>query len=243
MSKAQRLHRLAYSLGLYIYYIISFNAHAQAMKNDDCSKSCIELEQFVEAEVENDLATIILFAEVSDADAGKSSAKGNELLNKQIQKIGADKTLLSKHATQISTSIQYNGEGRPSSWKTRAQVTLESKNFIELSKIAARFTPDFAYESIQYHLSSTAMQQIEQQMIIQAIAQFQEKSALISSAFGFKNYQLKKIQIIGIHGHESSPYKPILSSRAILAATPSTTFLESGKSNVRVTVRGSISVE
>jgi predicted secreted protein len=204
----------------------------------------IQLEHSAQQDIANDLASLGLFAEFRDKEAGVASQKAAAALTAALARVQSD-SAISDRRTALQTWMDYGPDGKTAGWRARAELTLEGKDFAALSKAAGRLSPDFAVSSVSYRLSHEARQQEEQKLITRAIASWREKAANITTALGYTGFEPRDVQVRTSSDLGGGPGMPmarmgsnmLMASSADAAPAP---VIEAGKSRVSVTIAGSV---
>ena len=202
----------------------------------------ITLEHTQQQEVANDIASVSLFFETKDKDAGLASQKATVALNNALAKLKSETGVQEKRSS-IQTYSDFGADGKVSGWRARVELTLDGSDFADLSKAASKTAPDFAFASISYRLSTETRQKEEQRLMSKAIQAFREKAQTISTAFGFSGYQLADVAVKTSSDLGSGPRfraEPMMMASA-MSSDPATAGLEGGKARVTVSVTGAIS--
>jgi len=202
----------------------------------------ITLEHTQQQEVANDIASVSLFFEVKDKDAGIASQKATVALNNALAKLKSDVAVQEKRSS-IQTFSDYGADGKVSGWRARVELSLDGTDFSALSKAAAKTAPEFAYSGISYRLSTESRQREEQLLMNKAILAFKEKAQTVVSAFGFTGYQLADVTVktsSDLGGGPRFRSEPMLMASS-MASDGAAATLEGGKARVTVSVTGAIS--
>lgn len=201
----------------------------------------IQLEHQAQQEVSNDLASITLFAEFRDKDAGAASQRAAVATQSAMARVASDAVVIERR-TSLQTYPDYSPEGKPSGWRSRAEIVLEGKEFAALGKSAAKLAPDFAYAGVSYRLSHEARQREEQALMGRAIAAWRDKAQTIAGALGYRNYEPVEVAVRTSSDGGGAPIARMGAPMLMAASADSapSAALEGGRSRVTVTVSGAV---
>jgi predicted secreted protein len=130
--------------------------------------------------------------------------------------------------------------GRISAWRGRAEVKLESKDFTAVSKLAGQLSNQMQVQNIAFSLSREAREAVETKLIEQAIASFREKAQQTTKLFGYGSYTIRSVNV-GRAGEVSPmPRGGMYMAKAMAADAAPPVPVEGGKTQVTVTVSGSV---
>lgn len=148
----------------------------------------------------------------------------------------AGEALVQVHTSGFSLYPRAGQNGKPMTWQGTAGIVLQGTDIGAVSALAGRI-PQLTVRQVEFGLSAPAREQAEKQARLAAIANFRERAAEVTKAFGFSSYRLGEIQVGGASG-SSGPLRPMaaMAMRADAAPVP----VEAGQSTVSVTVSGSI---
>lgn len=94
-----------------------------------------------------------------------------------------------------STQARYDSKGKQSGWIERADLVLESKDFVVLSQVISDLNGTFAITDVVQKLSKEAAAKFEDEMIKSALAQFQHKAQLIQTSLNTKGYEVVSLNL------------------------------------------------
>lgn len=206
----------------------------------------LNLEAQASVEVAQDLGRASFFLEKESATAADAQQQANKALVDAIQQAkrptGLTVTTTGYHTYPVYG--QRNGEIR--GWRVRAGVQLESKNFAQLSDTAALLSQSLNLEGVSFVLSRESREKAEASLMTEAIKAFRDKASRAATALGKPQFHLKEVSVIQEGSQVYTPpvgVRPVMlsakSTGADLAAPP----MESGKTLVTVSVRGSVSLD
>jgi predicted secreted protein len=142
----------------------------------------------------------------------------------------------------FSLQPRYSNDGKMSGWFGTAELVLEGADFPRIGSAAAKAQP-MTIGNLNFSLSRATRVQLESQAQKLAIEGFKSKAAEIAHGFGFADYTLREVSINA--EDQSIGPRPFMMPKAVRmgAAESAPVPLESGKSQVFVTVSGAIQLK
>lgn len=126
--------------------------------------------------------------------------------------------------------------GRPGPWQVRGEVILEARDFRALGELAGRLAQRLQISSVRFGLSGDRRRAVEQELLAEAAAAFQDKAGAAARAFGFRNYRIGEITL-GTAGPRPGPLVMRMAASAEAAIGVPT---EGGEAEVQVRVEGTV---
>jgi len=194
------------------------------------------------AEVPQDVVDITLFYEQEASDPSSLTATLNERADAALQKArGVNGVTARTGAFSIFPST--DRDGRISTWRGRAEVVLESRDFGTASKLAGQMASIMQVGNVSFSLSPEAQRAAEQKLTGEAIRSFREQASSSAQAFGFNGYSIREVNVN--HGGVMPRPVMMMSARAMGAEAKSVAPmpLEGGTSTVTVNVSGSVQMK
>jgi predicted secreted protein len=195
----------------------------------------ISLQAAASAEVGNDILVAVLFAQREGDNAQELAAEVNSAIAWGLEIAKAQPEVQSQ-TLDYSTAPVYDKQ-RLTGWRVSQQLRLRSENAAALSELIGQLQERLAVRSIDYRLSPDKRSAAERQLVVQAIASFKRRAALVAEQFERPDYRLVALQV-------NTGSEPIR-MRAVRAAAMSADaavapVMEAGTQRVEVHVSGSI---
>ncbi|KWR90919.1 SIMPL domain-containing protein [Cupriavidus sp. IDO] len=129
--------------------------------------------------------------------------------------------------------------GRISTWRGRSEVILQSRDFAAVSKLAGELASQMQVQNIAFSLSREARQAAESKLAEQAVGSFREKAQATTKLFGYNSYTIREVNL-----NESGVVPPMPrmygAAKAMMADAAAPVPVEGGKTQVTVSVNGSV---
>lgn len=205
----------------------------------------LNLEAQASLEVPQDLGRAALYAEKEAQSASEAQNQVNKVVGEAIQQ-AKRRPGITVVTTGYQTYPVYSQKaGDLKGWRVRASIQLESTDFAQLSDTTALLSRNrMNLDGITFVLSRENREKTEATLSTDAIKAFQDKAARAAKAFGKTQYQLKEVTV-GQDGAQVMPMvgRPVMMSAKAMAFEGAAAPMESGKTLVTVTVRGSVTLD
>ncbi|MGF6610936.1 putative secreted protein [Paraburkholderia sp. WSM4175] len=239
-TKTARSLALALALGAPVALALN-PAPARAQTMMPQPSGVLSLNAQASAEIPQDEVEITLFYEQEASEPSSLTSTLNERADAALQKArGVSGVTARSGAFSIFPST--DRDGRISTWRGRAEVVLESRDFAAASKLAGQMASIMQVGNVRFSLSPEAQRAAEQRLSGEAIKSFREQAAASSQAFGFSGYSIREVNV----NHSGVMPRPVMmmSARAMGTDAKSAPLsLEGGTSTVTVNVSGSVQMK
>ncbi|MGV8844434.1 MAG: SIMPL domain-containing protein [Pseudomonas sp.] len=234
-----RLTRLTAVLAFTFAGLTSLPAAAQDIRFNQ-----VALRAEVSQDVAHDLMHVVLFSEGQSSDPAKLAAQTTETLNGAVAQARRVKNVTAKLGSRHSSPI-YDDKGQTiTGWRERAELRLESADFVALSSLTSELLSDLKMASMNFAISDPVRKASEDQLLKQAIAAFKARAQLATDALGGKDYKLVNLNLnsAGFQPVRAMQMDAMASSRSLSKAAP-VQDIEAGTSEVTVNADGVIEVQ
>ncbi len=215
-------------------------AVAQAAQPAPPQLPTLSLSAAASSEVAQDKVTITLAQEIEGKDQAALSQQLNKLLESTLAR--------AKSATSVSTrNGNYNvwantdRDGKITGWRGRAELVLESRDFIAASKLAGELSQQMAVSNVAFSLSREAREAEEQRLLAEAAKAFTARAQYAAKSFGFSGFTVKQLDLSG-SGTVPSPQPRAYAMSAARMEKADALPLEAGETTVTVSVRGTVNL-
>lgn len=205
---------------------------------DGLQLGMVTLDTSASMDVENDE----LITRLQVFEQGKDPAKLTNMVNKKtalvldaVKNFKAIKAETSNYSTQ-----PIYDDGKIASWRVSQQLTLETRQFDQMSQFIADINTLANIQSMQFMVSDDRAEKVKTELLKQAISKFKDKAKLISHEFDRSGYEIVSISIDG-NAFNPMPMMEranMMSADMQMKGAPAA--LAGGSNEVSVNVRGSI---
>ena len=198
----------------------------------------VSLQATASAEVEND----ILVATLSVYREGSNPALLSEAVNADIHwAIEAAKKVSAVTVQTLGyrTNPIYQQQ-RLSGWRVRQSLRLESKDIAALSQLIGRLQERLAVGQVGYRISPQRRNAVEEELIAEAIARFQQRAALVAKQMGRSRYRVVDMNIESPGG----PMRPLgRVAMSVMGEARTAPRFEVGVQTLQVSINGIIELQ
>ncbi|MFC7421465.1 SIMPL domain-containing protein [Iodobacter arcticus] len=231
----------------YLLSAVMMTAMTSAMAASDTPMfNVVNLEASASREVANDLASAILFVELTDTDPARLSDKINQTLAAAIKLVKAQ-TAVQNGGTGYATYPLYGKTNKQEGWRSRGELRVSSRDFAVLSKLLAQLQQPIAgglpmqLANVSYGVSEGARSKAEEVLIEEGLQDFKYRAALIQKGFAGKSWKMINVNVNTAGGYRPQPMM-MKSSGAMEMGRAADAPIESGESRLTVNVSGSIQI-
>ena len=188
--------------------------------------------------VANDEMVVTLAVERDGTDPGGANDAVVKAMNdaidraKKVQGVQARVGSLATHPT-------FNDKGKPTGYRVRGEVVLESRNFSELASLSGTLAQRMLLAGVAFRASGGLRDQEEKRLLQEAAGAFRARAKAIASAFGMNDYDIRELSVGSRSGGGGG--RPMAMNEAAMRASPLPT--EGGDSEVVVSVNGKIELK
>jgi predicted secreted protein len=225
------------SLFLYIYsasVVFSATAAAETAVAEDQVSFQVE----VGRDVGNDRMLAILNATAEEKKPADLADRINSTMTWALEQARANKQVTLRSGSYQTYPV-YGENRKIVRWRGRQELQLESQDVDQLSQLVGTLQSQLQMQSLQFSVSHDRRQQVENELIEQALEAYQARAEIVRKSLGAKTYRLMDINI------HSAGRSPVIPMRAEAVSTMSRSSvskpaLEQGTSRVDVQVSGKI---
>ena len=173
---------------------MALTANAETKHADETEKNVISFSTEVTKDVDYDVMEVTLFVKEENKNLKELNQTINQKVNAALEVLKKQSAVEVKKNTR-STQVRYDSKGKQSGWIERADLVLESKDFVVLSQVISDLNDTFAITDVVQKLSKEAAVKFEDEMIKSALAQFQHKAQLIQTSLNAKGYEVVNLNL------------------------------------------------
>lgn len=193
--------------------------------------------------VEKDLMDVSLYSRKSGKSLASLKNEVSANLNKVLE-VAKQYPEIEVQADGISNRVNYNEKGKVDGWIAEGYINLKSKNFAALEKVLENLGNQVAINNIGFSVSPESLKNLEDELTLDVIKQFQHKAEVVQKGLSAKSYQLLDVQLNTPNGfggrYEIRPMMAMAKSADFSAAEMP---LEAGKETISATASGKVKFE
>ena len=207
----------------------------------DTPRNRVDFQSEVSQVMPNDLMRATLSIELSDRNPGQLARALTQAMNEGLAKGRGFSTVKLASGNQQSWPI-YNDKQKLESWRGRAELTLESKDFKAAGELLSQLQDQLQLQGLNFVVSEETRLAAEKKLTTDAIAAFREKADAVRLAWGAKSYSLVQMNLGSSGGGGGYPRPPMAMMMKMADAAPGAE-MAGGESRVSVNVSGSIELK
>lgn len=224
--------------------ILGASANAQTNTAPDV-RNVVSLSASASVEVQQDLLTLTLSTLKEGTEPAAVQAQVRQALDAAVNeaKRASQAGAMDVRTGSISLQPRYTRDSKISGWVGTAELILEGHDFARIGTTAAK-VQTMTISNAYFSLSREARLKAESEVQSAAIERFKTRAADIAKAFGFAGYTMREVSVSGDDqgNFVPRPRAMAMSAKAVMAdAAPMP--MESGKSNVVISVNGSVQLK
>jgi predicted secreted protein len=223
-------------LGL-ILLVGSF-ASASSAQDEPRVYDRVDLSASAERDIENDLLVAVVFSEVQANEQAEAANRVNESIQWAVGRARRERDVLVQTA-QYSTRPVYANGRRIVGWVARQSVRLESEDAESLSELLGELQERVAIQSVSYDVSKAARDAAEEQLIAEALQQFNRRAGLVAEELGRDGFRMVRINI----GTSGGVPVPIQYRERLATADVAAPAMEAGVQTLTVSINGTIELD
>jgi len=217
-------------------------AHVQAQPVESLNYQIINLQAEASREVSNDEMQAILFIEKSNRQPAELAAQMNQLMSQAIQTARKYPQVKVKTGSQSTYPIYDTDNRKLKEWRGRAEIQINSQDFKAASQLISELQQNFQTESISFSVSDQQRKTVENELMIEASKNFQQRAQAVSKAWNKNQYTLVNLNL---NTNNYFPQPMVRSSMSKLASAEAMPVqdMSAGESKISVNANGSIQLK
>lgn len=213
---------------------------AFADQNELLNYNIINISAEASRDISNDLMHANLYVEKSNKQPAELAAQINQLMNQAINAAKKYPSVKIETGSQHTYPVYDNDNRKLREWRARAQVRIESTDFKAASQLIAELQQNFQTESINFTVSEAKRKKVENELMLEASKNFQQRAQSLAQAWNKAGYQLVNMNInTNNSGYPPVPRMAMAKSAYAEAAIPDQE-MAAGESKMTVSANGSI---
>lgn len=191
-------------------------------------------------QVSNDEMHAVLFIEKSNKQPAELSSQINQLMNQALSLAKKYPQVKIETGSQTTYPVYDNDSTKLKEWRGRAEVNIESTDFKAASQLVAELQQNFQTQSVNFTVSDAQRNKVENELMIEASKNFQQRAQLLTQAWNKSGYNLVNLNL-----NTSSSYPQPVMMRSSMAKFASAEAndgqnVAAGQSKITVSANGAI---
>ena len=217
---------------------VSATAFAQA--NEQLNYNVVNVQAEATRQVSNDEMHAVLFIEKSNKQPAELASQITQLMNQAMASAKKYPQVKVETGSQTTYPIYDNDSRKLKEWRGRAEIQIESTDFKAASQLVSELQQNFQTQSINFTVSDAQRKKVENDLMIEASKNFQQRSQMLSQAWNKSGYNLVNLNI-----NTSNAYPQPMMMRASMAKlsgmeSADDQDVSAGESKITVNANGTI---
>lgn len=202
-------------------------------------KRVINLQAEASREVANDQMQATLYTELSNSSPTTLAQEINKVLNEASRKAAQYPQVKLSTGAQSTYPI-YDDKGKQlKGWRARAQIELKGTDFKATSDLIAALQSNMQVQSIRFSVSDASRKKIENELMVEAAKDFQQRASLMQQSWQASGYELVNLNINAM-GDVRPPMIYAAAAMKMANDAVESQNVEAGNTTLRVNANGSI---
>lgn len=195
----------------------------------------VQFDALASTVVDNDSLRATLFVEVEDSTASAATSKATRATNNALRLLRRDAELRVRTGAYRTFSV--SDRGKITGWRARSELIVESEKPARVSAAIGAVSDFMQLSSVAFFVSPRLREEVEADLVDQAIKAFLEKAQRIAKSFGKAQFEVAEANVAS--QGSGPPPQPMMRAMAADAATMTPEF-STGTTRLSVTVSGAI---
>ena len=155
----------------------------------------VNLQADATRQVSNDEMHAVLYIEKSNKQPAELAAQINQLMSQAVNTARKYPSVKIETGSQTTYPIYDNDSRKLKEWRGRAEVRLESTDFKAASQLVSELQQNFQTQSISFSVSDAQRKKVENELMVEASKNFQQRAQTLSQAWNKSGYNLVNINL------------------------------------------------
>lgn len=211
-----------------------------AAENESLNYNVVNVQAEASRQVSNDEMHATLYIEKSNKQPAQLAVQINQLMNEAMSLSRKYPQVKVETGAQSTYPVYDNDSRKLKEWRGRAEIRLESKDFKAASQLINELQQDFQTQSINFTVSDEQRKKVENELMVEASKNFQQRAQLISQAWNKGSYNLVNLNL-NTNSYVAQPImmRASMAKFATAEAAPAQD-VAAGESKITVNANGSI---
>ena len=212
-------------------------AHAQPAES--LNYNIVNIQADASRQVSNDLMNSTLYIERSNKQPAELAAQITQLMNQATALAHKYPSVKVETGAQSTYPIYNDDNQKLKEWRGRAEINLESTDFKAASQLISELQQNFQTQSISFSVSDTQRKKVENELIIEASKNFQQRAQSIAQAWNKSGYNLVNLNL-NTSGYYPRPIAMRANSAKFAVAEAPVQDMAGGESKMTVSANGTV---
>ncbi|WP_349926990.1 SIMPL domain-containing protein [Acinetobacter sp. A1-4-2] len=211
-----------------------------AQPTEQLNYNLVNVQAEATRQISNDEMYAVLYIERSKKQPAELSALITQLMNQAIAASKKYPQVKVETGTQSTYPVYDNDSQKLKEWRGRAEIRVKSTDFKAVSQLISELQQNFQTQSINFTVSDAQRKKVENELMVEASKNFQQRAQMLTSAWNKSGYQLVNLNL-----NTNNYYPQPVMMRANMAKfagaeAADAQNVEAGESKITVNANGSI---
>lgn len=211
-----------------------------AAGNEALNYNLVTVQADATRQVSNDEMHAVLYIERSNKQPAELSAQITQLMNQAVATAKKYPQVKVETGSQTTYPVYDNDNQKLKEWRGRAEVQIESKDFKAASQLINELQSNFQTQSINFTVSDEQRKKVENDLIVEASKNFQQRAQILTQAWNKSAYTLVNLNINTSNAFPQPIYAARASMAKFEAADAGGQNMAASESKITVNANGSI---
>ena len=213
---------------------------AFAQQNESLNYNIVNIQAEATREVSNDQMHAVLYIEKSHKQPAELASQINQLMSQAIATARKYPQVKVETGSQTTYPIYDNDSRKLKEWRARAEIQLESKDFKAASQLISELQQSFQTQSINFTVSDEQRKKVENELMIEASKNFQQRAQAITQAWNKTQYNLVSLNLNTSNYFPQPMMRGGMAKFAVAESAVADQDMAAGESKITVSANGSI---
>ena len=172
-----------------------FSSAVFAQSENQLNYNIVNVQAEATRQVSNDLMNATLYIERSNKQPAELASQITQLMNQAMMLAKKYPQVKVETGSQTTYPVYDNENRKLKEWRGRAEVQIESTDFKAASQLVSELQQNFQTESINFTVSDAQRKKVENELIIEASKNFQQRAQMLSQAWSKSGYNLVNLNL------------------------------------------------
>jgi len=173
----------------------AFNTTAFAQQNEQLNYNVVNVQAEAARQVSNDEMHAVLYIEKSNKQPSELASQITQLMNQAMALAKKYPQVKVETGSQTTYPIYDNDSRKLKEWRGRAEIQIESTDFKAASQLIGELQQNFQTQSINFNVSDAQRKKVENELMVEASKNFQQRAQMLSQAWSKSGYNLVNLNL------------------------------------------------
>ena len=216
---------------------------AFAQQNEQLNYNLVNIQAEAARKVSNDEMHAVLYIEKSNKQPAELAVQITQLMNQAMASAKKYPQVKVETGSQTTYPIYDNDSRKLKEWRGRAEIQIESTDFKAASQLVSELQQNFQTQSINFSVSDAQRKKVENELMVEASKNFQQRALTLSQAWNKSGYNLVNLNL-----NTNNSYPQPIMMRASMATFSGAEAADAqdvaaGESKITVNANGTIQLK